>query len=250
MRKGEGESWCSLARVGVFWSDHIMLRSRWVRARLALQSISFQNEKHVIIDFHPSFTSACCFCCFSCSPSQPPPCCWGGWCLRGIRMGTHHTPLTTGAGAQRKVTASPCGSSTWTWRTATSVRTMLWRSVGDWFHRLGVNTVPVYCNPVALCLCPQVFSDKTLISVLCGKRDLEELQYSVNPTLVSLPGGCLSLSFHSDFSNTKRHTGFRGFYTDQGKTNTRRRRRAEWWAESVSRNCPWILFYKCKDYFW
>uniref|UniRef100_A0A8C4GQZ9 Vitamin K-dependent protein C n=1 Tax=Dicentrarchus labrax TaxID=13489 RepID=A0A8C4GQZ9_DICLA len=46
-------------------------------------------------------------------------------------------------------------------------------------------------------------------------REFEELQSTVNPLLLSSPGGCLSLSFHSDYSNTERHTGFRGFYTDQ-----------------------------------
>ncbi|XP_041797872.1 complement C1s subcomponent-like [Chelmon rostratus] len=61
----------------------------------------------------------------------------------------------------------------------------------------------------------KVFSNGNLISVLCGNREFEELQSTVNPSLLSSPGGCLSLSFHSDYSNTKRHTGFRGFYTDQ-----------------------------------
>ncbi|KAM9309714.1 complement C1s subcomponent [Pholidichthys leucotaenia] len=61
----------------------------------------------------------------------------------------------------------------------------------------------------------KVFSDRNLISILCGKRDFEELQSEVNPSLFSSPGGCLSLLFHSDYSNTKRHTGFRGFYTIQ-----------------------------------
>lgn len=61
----------------------------------------------------------------------------------------------------------------------------------------------------------KVFSNGNLISVLCGKKEFEELQSTVNPLLLSSPGGCLSLSFHSDYSNTKRHTGFRGFYTDQ-----------------------------------
>ncbi|KAK9513981.1 hypothetical protein VZT92_027474 [Zoarces viviparus] len=61
----------------------------------------------------------------------------------------------------------------------------------------------------------KVFSNGSLISVLCGKREFEELQSTVNPSLVSSPGGCLSLTFHSDYSNTKRHTGFRGFYSDQ-----------------------------------
>ncbi|XP_068425833.1 transmembrane protease serine 9 [Clinocottus analis] len=60
-----------------------------------------------------------------------------------------------------------------------------------------------------------VFSNGNLIAVLCGKREFEELQSTVNPSLVSSPGGCLSLTFNSDYSNTKRHTGFRGFYTDQ-----------------------------------
>uniref|UniRef100_A0A3B4Z8V7 Complement component 1, s subcomponent n=1 Tax=Stegastes partitus TaxID=144197 RepID=A0A3B4Z8V7_9TELE len=61
----------------------------------------------------------------------------------------------------------------------------------------------------------KVFSNGGLISVLCGNKDLEELRSVVNPTLVSSAGGCLSITFHSDFSNTKRHTGFRGFYTVQ-----------------------------------
>ncbi|CAJ1062513.1 complement C1s subcomponent-like [Xyrichtys novacula] len=61
----------------------------------------------------------------------------------------------------------------------------------------------------------KVYSNGSLISVLCGKMDFEDLQASVNPSLVSSSGGCLSLSFHSDYSNTKRHAGFRGFYSDQ-----------------------------------
>lgn len=61
----------------------------------------------------------------------------------------------------------------------------------------------------------KVFSNGYLISVLCGQMEFEELQATVNPLLFSSPGGCLSLLFHSDYSNTKRHTGFRGFYTNQ-----------------------------------
>uniref|UniRef100_UPI0037E7CFA5 uncharacterized protein c1s.2 n=1 Tax=Semicossyphus pulcher TaxID=241346 RepID=UPI0037E7CFA5 len=61
----------------------------------------------------------------------------------------------------------------------------------------------------------KVYSNGNLISVLCGKKEFEELQRSVNPSLISSAGGCLSLSFYSDYSNTKRHTGFRGFYSDQ-----------------------------------
>uniref|UniRef100_A0A3Q1FWV0 Calcium-dependent serine proteinase-like n=1 Tax=Acanthochromis polyacanthus TaxID=80966 RepID=A0A3Q1FWV0_9TELE len=61
----------------------------------------------------------------------------------------------------------------------------------------------------------KVFSDGGLIAVLCGKKDFEELRSSVNPSLVSSSGGCLSISFHSDFSNPRRHTGFKGFYTVQ-----------------------------------
>ncbi|XP_056142014.1 complement C1s subcomponent [Lampris incognitus] len=59
----------------------------------------------------------------------------------------------------------------------------------------------------------EVLSNGNLISVLCGKRTYAELLSSVNPSLLSLPGGCLSLSFHSDYSNVRRHSGFRGFYT-------------------------------------
>ncbi|XP_074539378.1 transmembrane protease serine 9-like [Halichoeres trimaculatus] len=61
----------------------------------------------------------------------------------------------------------------------------------------------------------KIYSNGNLVSVLCGRKDFEELQSSVNPFLLSSPGGCLSLSFHSDFSNTRRHTGFRGFYSDK-----------------------------------
>lgn len=61
----------------------------------------------------------------------------------------------------------------------------------------------------------KVFSNGNLISVLCGKREFAELESTVNPSLVSSPGGCLTLTFHSDFSNTRRHTGFRGFYADR-----------------------------------
>ncbi|XP_071372788.1 complement C1s subcomponent [Centroberyx affinis] len=61
----------------------------------------------------------------------------------------------------------------------------------------------------------KIFSNGNLISILCGQRTFEELQSAVNPLLVSPPGGCLSLSFHSDYSNIKKHTGFRGFYTVQ-----------------------------------
>ncbi|KAM4600844.1 complement C1s subcomponent [Polymixia lowei] len=61
----------------------------------------------------------------------------------------------------------------------------------------------------------KIFSNKNPISILCGQSTFEELESSVNPLLLSPPGGCLSLSFHSDYSNIKRHTGFRGFYTAQ-----------------------------------
>lgn len=68
---------------------------------------------------------------------------------------------------------------------------------------------------------PQIFSNGNLISVLCGTKEFEELQSTVNPVLFSPPGGCLALSFHSDYSNIKRHTGFRGFYTTQGENQRR-----------------------------
>nr|SSC14280.1 Complement component 1S [Channa striata] len=61
----------------------------------------------------------------------------------------------------------------------------------------------------------RVFSNGNLISVLCGKKEFEELQATVNPSLISSSGGCLSLSFQSDYSNIQRHTGFRGFYSVQ-----------------------------------
>ncbi|KAJ8005196.1 hypothetical protein DPEC_G00144120 [Dallia pectoralis] len=61
----------------------------------------------------------------------------------------------------------------------------------------------------------EIFADDKQIDVLCGEKSFEDLASSVNPHLRSSASGCLSLSFHSDFSNTKRHTGFRGFYTLQ-----------------------------------
>ncbi|XP_012684544.2 complement C1s subcomponent [Clupea harengus] len=61
----------------------------------------------------------------------------------------------------------------------------------------------------------KVYADGSLISTLCGRMSLEELRSSVNPSLLSSSGGCLNLSFSADYSNTERHTGFRGFYTIQ-----------------------------------
>lgn len=63
----------------------------------------------------------------------------------------------------------------------------------------------------------KIFSNENLISILCGKKEFEELQSTVNPLLISTLGGCLSLSFYSDYSNIQRHAGFRGFYTEQGE---------------------------------
>ena len=63
----------------------------------------------------------------------------------------------------------------------------------------------------------KVYADGSLISTLCGRMSLEELRSSVNPSLLSSSGGCLNLSFSADYSNTERHTGFRGFYTIQGE---------------------------------
>ncbi|XP_047218033.1 complement C1s subcomponent-like [Girardinichthys multiradiatus] len=61
----------------------------------------------------------------------------------------------------------------------------------------------------------KILSNGNRIAVLCGKKEYEELQDTVNPLLFSSPGGCLTLLFNSDYSNTKRHTGFKGFYTLQ-----------------------------------
>ncbi|XP_046885502.1 complement C1s subcomponent [Hypomesus transpacificus] len=61
----------------------------------------------------------------------------------------------------------------------------------------------------------EIFADGNRLEKLCGIMSPDELDASVNPLLSSTTGGCLSLSFRSDYSNTKRHTGFRGFYTLQ-----------------------------------
>ncbi len=63
----------------------------------------------------------------------------------------------------------------------------------------------------------QFFADEVLLFTLCGRKSMKELQASVNPFLHSSPGGCLSVLFLADYSNTQRHTGFRGFYTIQGE---------------------------------
>ncbi|KAL7874653.1 hypothetical protein SRHO_G00056230 [Serrasalmus rhombeus] len=61
----------------------------------------------------------------------------------------------------------------------------------------------------------KVFADSLLLKTLCGSMSTEQLQSRVNPSLHSSPGGCLSLTFEADYSNTERHTGFRAFYTVQ-----------------------------------
>ncbi|TSL82589.1 Mannan-binding lectin serine protease 2 [Bagarius yarrelli] len=60
----------------------------------------------------------------------------------------------------------------------------------------------------------KIFEDHSLLANLCGKMTHEELQ-SMNPSLRSSSGGCLNVTFQSDYSNTKRHTGFFLFYTIQ-----------------------------------
>ncbi|TRY60690.1 hypothetical protein DNTS_004325, partial [Danionella cerebrum] len=62
----------------------------------------------------------------------------------------------------------------------------------------------------------KVSEDEQLFNVsLCGRISMKELESSINPLLHSSPGGCLSVSFLSDYSNPARYTGFRGFYTTQ-----------------------------------
>ncbi|XP_055780502.1 uncharacterized protein LOC129856819 [Salvelinus fontinalis] len=58
----------------------------------------------------------------------------------------------------------------------------------------------------------EIFADGKHIALQCGEMSFEDLDSTVNPSLLSSVEGCLSLSFRSDYSNTKRHTGFRGFY--------------------------------------
>ncbi|XP_023651387.1 complement C1s subcomponent [Paramormyrops kingsleyae] len=61
----------------------------------------------------------------------------------------------------------------------------------------------------------QISVDNRTVYNLCGRMSYEELQSSVNPSLLSSVSGCLSLSFNSDYSNSERHNGFRAFYTVQ-----------------------------------
>ncbi|XP_060776963.1 mannan-binding lectin serine protease 2 [Neoarius graeffei] len=59
----------------------------------------------------------------------------------------------------------------------------------------------------------KISEDQNLLATLCGTVTPEELQASVNPSLHSSSGGCLSLTFQSDYSNPERHAGFKAFYT-------------------------------------
>ncbi|XP_028837037.1 complement C1s subcomponent isoform X2 [Denticeps clupeoides] len=59
----------------------------------------------------------------------------------------------------------------------------------------------------------KIFSGRNLLHNLCGKMTFEMLSSFVNPSLISSPGGCLSLTFNADYSNVERHTGFRAFYS-------------------------------------
>ncbi|KAI1885790.1 hypothetical protein AGOR_G00207420 [Albula goreensis] len=61
----------------------------------------------------------------------------------------------------------------------------------------------------------EISSDEGTLVSLCGQKSYKELQSSVNPLLQSSVSGCLMLSFTSDFSNLKRHSGYRAFYTVQ-----------------------------------
>ncbi|XP_056114411.1 complement C1s subcomponent-like isoform X1 [Rhinichthys klamathensis goyatoka] len=61
----------------------------------------------------------------------------------------------------------------------------------------------------------KIFADDTLLFNLCGRKSMKELQSSINPSINSFSGGCLSVSFLADYSNPERHTGFRGFYAIQ-----------------------------------
>ncbi|KAM9488519.1 mannan-binding lectin serine protease 2-like [Clarias gariepinus] len=61
----------------------------------------------------------------------------------------------------------------------------------------------------------KISEDGHFLANLCGKKTFEELQSSVNPSLRSSSGGCLSINFYSDYSNTERHAGFKAFYTTQ-----------------------------------
>nr|XP_055066365.1 LOW QUALITY PROTEIN: complement C1s subcomponent-like [Misgurnus anguillicaudatus] len=59
----------------------------------------------------------------------------------------------------------------------------------------------------------EIWADEELLFTLCGHKSLSELQTLINPKLYSNPGGCLKMSFFTDYSNPTRHVGYRGFYT-------------------------------------
>ncbi|KAG7335478.1 hypothetical protein KOW79_000171 [Hemibagrus wyckioides] len=60
----------------------------------------------------------------------------------------------------------------------------------------------------------KIFEGDSKLAQLCGRKTLEELQAD-DLSLRSSSGGCLSITFQSDYSNTERHTGFKLFYTTQ-----------------------------------
>ncbi|KAI5106015.1 mannan-binding lectin serine protease 2 precursor, partial [Silurus meridionalis] len=61
----------------------------------------------------------------------------------------------------------------------------------------------------------EISEDHNSIVKLCGQMTTKELRLSVDPLLRSSSGGCLSVTFRTDYSNTERHTGFKAFYTTQ-----------------------------------
>lgn len=94
---------------------------------------------------------------------------------------------------------------------------MTWKECAPAGHRITLTLTHVdleesfNCEDDAL----KIFADEELLVNLCARMNMKELQTSVNPFLHSSSGGCLSVSFLSDYSNPERHTGFRGFYTIQ-----------------------------------
>ncbi|XP_069038793.1 complement C1s subcomponent-like isoform X1 [Lepisosteus oculatus] len=59
-----------------------------------------------------------------------------------------------------------------------------------------------------------ISADGVQLASLCGQLSFEELQSQVNPMLHT-SGSSLVVRFHSDYSNTERHTGFRAIFSTQ-----------------------------------
>lgn len=86
-----------------------------------------------------------------------------------------------------------------------------------WLNSFFVSSCVCFPTISSISFLFQISEDHKLLANLCGRKTQKELQSSVNPSLRSSSGGCLSITFHSDFSDTGKNAGFTAIYSTQGK---------------------------------